>query len=345
MQEAGKLCANLEELNGELVRPVVRWLSLRNRLSVVSGWLADPRLALDGCLSAGAAGIASSHRQRHTVVVNVPKAEDGIILGKEMRSLFTARPGRVLVGYDAAALEANVEAHYCLPYEGGEEYAHELTKGDIHLKTASEVFYVHVKDLFGTDDYHKDHPVVKPWRNKAKSIKYGISYGAQAPKIAKMLGVEPGEGERIYAAFWLAAKPLAAFKEKLTHWWETAGNKSRIKAIDGRWLYSRSKHSLTNLVFQSCGAIIMDYSAMLMDKWLGRISVDSSGVPCYNYKGEVLYRVLYQHDELGWDVPEHLAEEIGAMGVKSIEAAARYLKIRVPITGEFKIGKTWRDTH
>jgi hypothetical protein len=345
MQDQGRLCPNLEAMSGELVRPIVRWLSLRNRYAVVSTWLADERLAYDGCLSAGAAGLASSHRFRHTVVVNVPKAEDGVTLGKEMRSLFIARPGRVFVGYDASGIEARVEGHYCYPYDGGEAYAQELINGDIHLKTTAVVYHDKVKDLLGTEDFHKDHPLVKPWRSKAKNLKYASSYGAQAKKIASMLGCTVGEAEIILARFWEAAKPLAQLKQKLQQFWETTGEKKWIKGVDGRRLFTRSPHSLVNLLFQSCGAAIMDYAGIYMNKWLGGWTVDNDLRPCYNYKGHTVYRVLFQHDEYGYDAPEEIADEIGQMGCRSIEQAGRYLKIRVPTGGEYKIGTSWKDTH
>jgi hypothetical protein len=345
IQDGGKLCPNLEALEGPLVKQVVRWLSLRNRLSVVQGWLENPRLAYDGRLSAGASGIASSHRQRHVTVVNVPKAEDGVVLGKEMRSLFTARPGRVLVGYDAAALEARVEAHYCMPYQGGEEYAHDLLEGDIHLKTAASVFADKLEGIIGTENFHKDHPLVKPWRSKSKTVRYSTAYGAGPPKLAKTLGVSAAEGEDVYNRFWEASKPLAEFRSRLTEWWETKGQKKFIKGIDGRLLYSRSKHSLVNLAQQSCGAIAMDYSLMFLDKWLGGLTVDSQKIPCYHYKGHTIYRVIFMHDEVQLDCPEEIAEEVGRMGVKSIEAAGRYLKLRVPLTGSFNIGPSWATTH
>jgi len=51
------------------------------------------------------------------------------------------------------------------------------------------------------------------------------------------------------------------------------------------------------------------------------------------------------HDELVWEVPEHLANEIGEMGVKSIESAGRMLKMRVPLAGEYKVGVSWAATH
>jgi DNA polymerase-1 len=249
------------------------------------------------------------------------------------------------VGYDAVALEAHVEAHYCMPYTGGEEYAQELIEGDIHLKTTASVFYEQVKDVYGTDDFHKDHPIVKPWRHKSKTVKYSATYGAQAAKIAKTIGIPEHEGQVVFNRFWEAAKPLAELKDALTRYWELKANKAWIKAIDGRRLMTRSKHSLVNTLFQSCGAIAMDYSAMFMDKWLGGLKLDDEGYPCYHYKGHVLYRVLFQHDEFGWDCPPEVAEEIGRMGCKSITAAGKYLKMRVPLLGDFKIGRTWRDTH
>jgi hypothetical protein len=346
MQEAGRLCPNLEALEGELVKRVVRWLSLRNRLSVVQGWLENPRLACDGRLSAGSAGITNTHRQKHTVVVNVPKAEDGVVLGREMRSLYVARPGRVRVGYDAAAIENRVEAHFVYPYPGGPEYAEEILSGDPHKKNAF-VFYakqLEEKELvFDTAD--KDHPEFKPFRSKSKNAKYCLSYGGSGPKLAKTLGLDEKFGEQLYEAFWKANEPLAKLREAVTTWWELKGQKKFIKGIDGRLLMTRSKHSLVNTLFQSTGAVVMDYSAMFMDKWLGGIRLDDEKYPCYHYKGHVIYRDLYQHDELGFDCPEEIAEEIGKMGCKSIEQAGKYLKMRVPLGGECKIGADWSKVH
>jgi DNA polymerase I-like protein with 3'-5' exonuclease and polymerase domains len=134
------------------------------------------------------------------------------------------------------------------------------------------------------------------------------------------------------------------FKGRITLLWESNG-KSWIPGIDGRRVHTRQKHSVVNSAFQSCGAIAMDYSALFMDKWLGGITLDKEGVPCYLYRDCSVYRVGYFHDELIWEVPEHLANEIGEMGVKSIESAGRMLKMRVPLTGDYKVGMSWADIH
>jgi hypothetical protein len=176
MQENGKLCPNLEEMQGSLVRPVVKWLSYRNRLSVVENWLSDERFKKDGRLSAGSSGIAATHRQKHVKVVNVPKAEDGVLLGKEMRGLFKPFPGQVMVGFDASALENRVEAHYTYKFPGGPEYANEILNGDPHTKNAFAFFpeKIALLGLQFTPEV-KDDPRFKPFRSKAKNGKYCLS--------------------------------------------------------------------------------------------------------------------------------------------------------------------------
>lgn len=346
MQENGKLCPNLEAMEGPMVKQIVKWLSLRNRKSVVEGWLERPRLQFDGRLTAGSSGVTPTQRQKHTEVVNVPKADPKVLLGKEMRSLFVAkRPGYTLVGYDASALEARVEAHFCYPYEGGKDYADTLINSDVHMRTVEMVFLEEVKHLLGTERWNKNDPEVVPWRNAAKGLYYAAGYGASSKKIASMLGVSQPDAEEVLERYWEAAKPKAIFRDRITQFWETKGDKKWIPGIDGKRIYTRSKHSVVNTAFQSCGAIAMEYSTIFMDKWLGGITLDKDGVPCYVYKDSKLYRVGWFHDELIWEVPEHLAVEIGEMGVRSIESAGRMLKMRVPLTGEYKVGSSWASTH
>jgi hypothetical protein len=68
MQEAGKLCPNLESLDGEIPKQIVKFLSLRNRLSVLQGWMENWRLSLDGRIGASRTGITPTHRQKHSVI-------------------------------------------------------------------------------------------------------------------------------------------------------------------------------------------------------------------------------------------------------------------------------------
>ena len=51
------------------------------------------------------------------------------------------------------------------------------------------------------------------------------------------------------------------------------------------------------------------------------------------------------HDEFQIEARKELAESVGQVAVKSIEEAGKHFNLRVPITGEFKIGKNWAETH
>lgn len=341
--DKGELCPNLEKLGevADVVKPIVEWLSLRNRKSVIwnpekeSGWLSHPRLQKDGRLPAGAGAPTNTLRQKHRVVANIPRVSS--TLGKEMRSLFCAPEGRVLVGYDAAGLEARVEAHWCYKYEGGKEYAHELIDGDAHSRNA--------RIFFGDDIPEEDGKVISKYRDPAKNGKYALTYGCTEPRLADTINVPLEKAKQLYADFWEGNTALAGFRDSLTKHWEQRGSTSIKCPLTGYVLHSRSKHSLVNLVFQHTGSQIMDLSFIFMDKWLGGLIDDSINPPFYSYKGTVVKRVLYVHDEGQWECDPSVAEEIGKMGVKSIIKAGEYLGLNVPLDAEYKVGKTWEETH
>lgn len=171
LQEQGKLCPNLEKLEGDLVKNVVKWLSLRNRLSVLTGWLENPRLKYDGRIGAGRTGIAATHRQKHKVVVNVPKADPKVLLGYEFRELWVAEDGYLIAAGDAAALEGRVQGHYTTKYDNGAT-AEELLKGDVHSKNANAFYgsiYKEVAEMYKSPSFNKEDPKWKPYRNKSKN--------------------------------------------------------------------------------------------------------------------------------------------------------------------------------
>lgn len=177
IQEAGKICPNLMKLEGDIAKQVVKWLSLRNRLSVLQGWMENPRLKMDGRIGAGRTGIAATHRQKHKVVVNVPKASDKVLLGKEFRALWTSENGMLIAAGDAAALEGRVMGHYSYTYDDGLT-ADEILNGDPHSKNAI-AFFGHLPDLQGVDinspNFNKEDPKFKPYRDRSKNGFYALN--------------------------------------------------------------------------------------------------------------------------------------------------------------------------
>jgi hypothetical protein len=345
LQEAGKICPNLLLIEAETPKKVVRYLSLRNRLGVLSTWIEEPRIAIDGRLTAGASKITNTFRQAHRQVCNVPKASDDVLLGKEFRELFKAPEGTVFVGTDAAGLENRVAGAYTFKYDGG-EYANVVMFGDVHSRN-SKIFFPEETAKFDLDspDFNKDDKDFKPWRNKAKTGIYAILYGCSPPKLAKTLGKPESVGKRMYDNFWDNNLALKVLKEGIENYWKGVGRERYVKAIDGRMLCTRSKHSLINICFQSCGAIVMDVACALMDSWLGGIELDSNYKPCYLYKGYEVRRVIYYHDEYTWEVSPDIADEIAEMSIKAIREAGKLLKLSVELDGEAKIGRNWCEIH
>ena len=346
IQETQKICPNLERMEGPIVKQVVKWLSLRNRQSVLNGWLENERFQMDGRLGAGRSGIAATHRQKHKTVVNVPKASEKVLLGKEFRSLWIADDGMLIAAGDAAALEGRVMGHYTHKYDQGKT-ADEILNGDPHSKNAV-AFYGHEKDIQKFDiespDFSKDDPVFKPYRDKSKNGFYAILYGAGGPKVASTLGLPEKMGNEKLNKFWEANPAIKGLRDNLEKYWESVGRGKYLPAVDGRMLCTRKKSALLNTIFQSCGGITMDYAGCFLDAWLGGLKWKDRK-PYYLYKGYVVRRIAYQHDEYEFECEEGIAEEIARMIEKAIEKAGQYLKLKVPLAGEGKVGKSWCEVH
>lgn len=174
---------------------------------------------------------------------------------------------------------------------------------------------------------------------------YAILYGAAGPKVASTLGIPESYGKEALDAFWAANPGTAALKANLERYWESTGQKKYLPAIDGRILMTRKKSALLNTIFQSCGGIVMDYAGVFMDKWLGGLHWDELRRPYYIYKGYIVRRIGYFHDELEYECEEPIAEEISKMIEHAIMTAGKYLKLNVPLAGEGKVGKNWKETH
>lgn len=108
-----------------------------------------------------------------------------------------------------------------------------------------------------------------------------------------------------------------------------------LKGLDGRLLHVRSAHAALNTLLQSAGAVIMKQALVTLDGIL-----QETLVPGVDYEF-----VANVHDEFQIEaLPQH-AEYVGQMCVKALALAGQILNFSCPITGEYVIGNSWRDTH
>ncbi len=86
-------------IQGGLGKLIAKRVQCRHRLSTLEGWLE--RIRPDGRIGAKVAGAAATGRLRHNVIVNVPSPHSGSFFARQMREVFVAKPGWVLVGVDS----------------------------------------------------------------------------------------------------------------------------------------------------------------------------------------------------------------------------------------------------
>lgn len=294
IQHAGNLCPNLLKLDGEIPAKVVKFLSLRNRLGVVIGWLNNWRIEFDGRLSAEISGYAPTSRVRHRNICNVPKADPKVLLGCEMRDLFEVDKGYWYCGTDASSLENRTLSHYTFKYDGG-KFAKMQLEGDPHSFNAF-AFFPHLHKEFDINNQeNKENPKFKTWRNKSKTGAYLLAFGGGAPKLASSLGLSKQEGQKAYDNYWLMNEGLGKLKEAVEKYFSSVGKNKYVPGIDGRIISVRAKNVLLSCLGQGCGAVAMSYAACFMDAWLGDMLIDELGRPYYLYKGHVVKRISMVH--------------------------------------------------
>jgi DNA polymerase I-like protein with 3'-5' exonuclease and polymerase domains len=229
----------------------------------------------------------------------------GAIYGAECRNLWTVEKGCKLVGIDASGLELRMLAHYM----NDNAYTNEVVSGDIH--TANQT-------AAGLET-----------RNQAKTFIYAFLYGAGAAKIGKIVGGSAKEGQKLITNFLRNTPKLERLRDKVAKAYAARGV---LLGLDGRKLLVRSEHSALNTLLQGAGAIAMKKALVLLQKDLTNRKIPFK-------------LVANVHDEWQIEVPEQYADEVGQSGVRAIQNAGLEFKMSCPLTGEYKIGDTWKETH
>ncbi len=328
--DKGNLSPCLQELLDRQPTPevelIARWMAYNGRANMVNTWL-DNYDEDTHCIH-GRLFVADTLRFRHQApnTANIPAVRSGkdgsVLYGEsglftyEARDVWVARPGRVLVGTDAAGLELRMLAHYL----NRPDFTEQVVNGDPHQYNA---------DLAG---------VTRP---QAKTLIYAILYGAGGVKIAKTLGLRvdvrrnrdgdiyevSSEGEEMKQMF---LERLGA--DKLVEEAKNEQRNGRVTLCDGSKVVCPSPHAALNYKLQGGGARVMALGCVLLERTIRANRIDSLKV------GDI-------HDEWQYDVnPDH-AEDHAREAVQAIRDAGKYLRLNVPLDGESKVGKTWAETH
>ena len=152
--------------------------------------------------------------------------------------------------------------------------------------------------------------------------------------MGSIVGKGRAEGERLRAKFLKGMPAIGTLIARLTQYRKE--NKGYIRAIDGRHFPVDHAHTILNYLLQSAGAI-------LSKEWMRQLHRDA--VDQGFIWGKDYMQLLYVHDELQFAVKKDRAHELGKLAVRAIEKVGEMYKLNCPITGEYQVGDTWKDTH
>jgi len=226
--------------------------------------------------------------------------------GKECRALFTVPTGKKLVGVDVSGLEVRMLAHYMARYDKG-DYAKIVLDGDIHTETQT---------LAGLDS-----------RDLAKRFYYCFLYGGGVKKIADVTNKSIAQASTIKKRF---LNGLPALNKLITDV-QSASEKGYLIGLDKRHIKVRSSHAALNTLLQSGGAIICKQWLIEFNKLIQTYTD--------------VHQVVWVHDEIQIECPEKDADTIGKLAVDAIKRTGELFNLRLPLTGKYKIGNNWSETH
>ena len=302
---------SLTKVVSELGKKIIYYYSLRSRHSVLKGWIElaeenNNRVYVEP-FNIG----TPTFRQRHSKIVNVPGAKS--FFGSEMRELFQADQGKVMIGCDSSGNQIRALAHYL----NNKDVNNHILKGDIHQHNATTM------------------GIPRPL---AKGVLYASIFGAGVRKLGKMVtGIEDlNKGKEVKAKLYEALPGLKELIAKLNNFFYTTENKTGygfIPALDGRKIYAESSFKLLNYLLQSFEAITVKTAVVNAFKMFKEENIEVD-------------MLALVHDEVQVQTkPENVKRVKEILSYSFGEYITKTLELNIQMSGDAKEGNNWNETH
>lgn len=239
--------------------------------------------------------------------------------GKELRKLFVAHEGNILIDADYSQIELRLLAHF----SGAERLIKAYNEGaDIHNETASQVFGV--------------TEVTPQMRRAAKVINFGIIYGMGAFALSKDLNCSVAEAQDYIDRYFNRYPEVKAYMDENIR---RAKEDGFVVTILGRKRYINElkssnanvrafgERAARNMPLQGSAADIIKIAMLHVYERL-------------NKEGLRAKMVLQVHDELMLDCPLEEQEQAAKILKEEMENA---VNLKVPLTVEVASGKSWYE--
>lgn len=314
----------LEKLQGKhpIIRDILDYRTLTKLKSTYADGLLkvispDGRIHTSFQMTVTATGRLSSTEPN---LQNIPVRSE---LGGEIRKMFTAGPGNLLVDADYSQIELRLLAHI-----SGDKAMREafLSGMDFHTVTASQVFGVPVE------------AVTPLLRGRAKAVNFGIVYGISPWSLGNDIGVSTAEAKAYMDAYYEKYSGVRAYMDGII---EKAKRDGYVETLYGR---RRSLPELksSNFAQRSFGervALNMPIQGTAADIIkLAMVNVAAR----LRREGLAAQLILQVHDELIVECPADEAETVKKLLEEEME---NVVHLAVPLPAEAKSGVTWAQAH
>ena len=283
-------------------------------LKVIS---ADGRIHTNFRMTVTATGRLSSTEPN---LQNIPVRRE---LGAQIRRMFVAAPGCVLVDADYSQIELRLLAHI----SGDETMQNAFKSGeDIHAVTASQVFGLPLAE------------VTPAQRSSAKAVNFGIVYGISAFSLAQDIKVSPAEARAYIDAYMQKYHGVREYMDRVIAeakergYVETLfGRRRPVPELKASNFNTRSfgERVARNMPIQGTAADIIKLAMVNVRRRLRAEGLEAR-------------LILQVHDELIAECPEREAERVAALLEEEMERA---VTLSVPLTAEAHSGHSWAEAH
>ena len=309
MTSTGKPVINetvLKDIGTDIALQFLKLLDLTKQLGMISegvnAWqkLVTTSSRIHHHCSVATSTFRCAHRKPN--LSQVPSDE-------RFRQLFTATPGKILVGADLSGIELRMLAHYLARYDQG-RYTKILLTGDIHATNAERIGIT---------------------RKQVKTVTYAFLYGAGDQRIGQAYDKQlpddeqKKKGAEIRKAYVAAVPGLKELLEAV----HKASERGYVYGLDHRRIIVDSRHKSLNYLLQGSAAVIAK-------RWM---VLTNENIP------KTARQLAFVHDELQFEAESHEVDDLKFLLELTAMQAGEYYKMRCPVAAESKSGANWAEVH
>lgn len=311
----------LESINHPIIESLLRY---RQLTKLKSTYLDGMRAVMN----AATGRVHTSFKQCQTTTGRLSSTEPNLqnipirkAEGKEIRKMFIASPGCLLVTADYSQIELRLLAHFSNDANIIEAYKH---AADIHRLTAAGIYGVPIDE------------VTEEMRSASKAVNFGIIYGISSFGLSKNLDISLPRAKRYIDEYFKTYPSVKGYMERNV---ELAEKQGYLKTFMGRIRHfpelkspnfavrAFGKRAAMNMPLQGSAADLIKIAMLKVNA-----ALKEGG-----YRAKMILQV---HDELIVDCPKNEVEDIKALVKKCMEEA---VTMKVPMPANVGTGQNWYE--